>query len=400
LTLGRPVVIRDPLSGNPFPNNVIPRDRLNPVATTILGKYLPAPNRLGPSDLSSNYSFIHPYPYDYILRRDTTQRIDHQLTNKNRIMGRMIENLDNYVSPGQFPGLSRPRQRWNVHMVIEDTHIFSPSLVNTFRVGLYQEKVEDGLSLYGETPMKGDAAVKELGIQGVNPQGLSAAGFPRMAITGYPEISIGAGGAPTQNDFDWGYADTATWSRRKHVVKFGGEYKPQTRFTGPIPLGTYGDFAFNGMFTGYGFGDFLLGNPSTSSRLDALTNRWRSDNELGLFVTDDFKINSRLTLNMGVRWDRFGSPSFRDGLMWNWDLKTGNIMIPPGSEGKVRPLYPKNIPLVTGQVKQSPDNGNLAPRIGAAWRPLGDNTVVRGGYGLFTETLGRYSRLNTAVHLS
>jgi hypothetical protein len=395
LTLSRPVVLRDPLSGNPFPNNVIPRDRFNGVANKILDKYLPGPNRSGPGALSNNYSFIHPFPYDYVLRRDTTQRIDHQLTTNNRIMGRIIENLDNYASAGSFPLLGRPRQRWNVHVVIEDTHVFSPSFVNTFRLGLYQEKVEDGLSLYGQTPIRGDDAVKELGIQGVNPQGLSAAGFPRMNITGYPAIQVSPGGEPTLNDFNWGYADTATWSKGRHVIKFGGEFKPKNRFTNSVPTGSYGDFAFNGMFTGYGFADFVLGYPSTSSRLDPITSRWRDDSELGLFLTDDFKVNNRLTLNIGIRWDRFGAPKFRDGLMWNWDINTGNVVIPPGTEDKVRPLYPKSITLATGQVAQDPDNANFAPRLGVAWRPLGENTVIRAGYGLYTEYLGRYGRLNT-----
>jgi hypothetical protein len=108
-------------------------------------------------------------------------------------------------------------------------------------------------------------------------------------------------------------------------------------------------------------------------------------------------VNSRLTLNVGLRWDRFGSPSFRDGLMWNWnwDIETGNIVIPPGTETEVRPLYPKNIPIVTGQVSQNSDSTNFGPRIGVAWRPFGEQTVVHGGYGLYTETLGWYSRLNT-----
>ncbi len=395
LTLSRPVVVRDPLTGDPFPGNVIPRSRFSSVSTKVLDTYLDAPNRGGPNDLSNNYSFIHPWPYDYVLRRDTTQRLDHQLTANNRVMGRIIENLDNYVSPGSFPKLTRPKQRWNVHLVIEDTHVFSPVLVNTFRVGVYQEKAEAGISLYGVTPRKGDDVVKELGIQGVNPQGLSAAGFPLMAITGYPTLTISPGGEPELNDFDWGYADTVTWSKGRHVIKFGGEFKPQSRFSASVPTGTYGDFSFNGKFTGYGFADFLLGYPSNSSRLDTLTNRWREDSEFGLFMTDDFKVSSRVTLNIGLRWDRFGSPKFRDGLMWNWDIRTGKIVIPPGTENKVRPLYPKTIPITTGQVKQNPDNTNFAPRIGVAWRPFGQDTVVRGGYGLYTETLGRYNRLNT-----
>jgi hypothetical protein len=113
LTGSRPIVIRDPLSGNPFPNNAIPSNRFNSVAIKVLGKYLPAPNRLGPNDQLNKYSFIHPFPYDYVLRRDTTQRIDHHFTNNNRLVGRLVQNLDSYVTAGSFPVLSRPRQRWN-----------------------------------------------------------------------------------------------------------------------------------------------------------------------------------------------------------------------------------------------------------------------------------------------
>jgi hypothetical protein len=393
LTQSRPIAIRDPLTGNPFPGNVIPANRLNPLSLKVNERYLPAPNRGGPNDLASNYAFIFPFPYDYALRRDLTQRVDHHFSAKNRLMGRLIENLDNYVTPSNYEVFSRTRQRWNLHVVIEDTHVFSPTLVNTARVGLYQEKVTDGIPLYGVDPIRGDDAVKELGLQGVNPQGLSAEGFPIMNISGYPTLSIPAGGV-VQNDFDWGYADTVTWSKGRHVVKFGGEYKPQSRFVGIAPDGTYGNFNFNGSFTGYGYADFLLGIPFTSSRLDALTNRWREDNEFGIFLVDDFKVNNRLTLNLGIRWDRFGSPNYRDGLIWNWDMATGNIVIPPGTEDKVRPLYPKTINVVTGQVTQNPDMTNFAPRVGVAWRPFGDNTVVRAGYGLYTETLGRYARLN------
>jgi hypothetical protein len=394
LSTSRPTTIRDPMTGNPFPGNIIPSTRLTPLSLRVNEKYLPPPNRGTPADLSNNYSFVFPFPYDYALRRDLTQRIDHNFNNKNRLMARFIENLDNYVTPGSFDTLSRTRQRWNFHMVIEDTHVFSPMLVNTFRWGLYQEKVTDGIPLYGVDPVKGDEVVAELGLQGVNSQGLSEMGFPQMNISGYPTLTIPPGGVP-QDDYDWGYADTVTWSKGRHVIKFGGEYKPQNRFIGVVPTGTYGDFTFNGTFTGYGYADFLLGIPFSSARLDPLINRWRDDKELGFFIADDFKVSNRVTVNFGLRWDRFGAPSLRDGLMWNWDTASGNIVIPPGTESQVRPVYPKNINLVAGQVTQNPDNGNFAPRIGVAWRPFGENTVIRGGYGLYNETIGRYSRLNT-----
>src|SRR5262249_21008174 len=99
-----------------------------------------------------------------------------------------------------------------------------------------------------------------------------------------------------------------------------------------------------------------------------------------------------LTLDLGLRWDRFGSPHFEDGLMLNWDPATGKVIIPKGKESNISPLYPKTINIVTGDVSIHPDERNFVPRIGAAYR-LSGKTVIRGGYGIFNETLGRYARL-------
>lgn len=203
-------------------------------------------------------------------------------------MGRVIENWDLYVLPRNYPQFTWTRVRFNIHTVVEDTHIFTAAVVNSFRVGFYKEKVTDGDPLYGVTPFKGDQAVKDLGLQGVNPKGLSAQGFPTMSIMGYPALQTQPGGL-VQNDHDWGYADTLTWSRGKHVLKFGGELKPQSRFVGNVPEGSYGSFTFNGSLSGYGYSDFLLGLPYQSTRLDPLTNRTLLDNELGVFVTDSWK---------------------------------------------------------------------------------------------------------------
>src|SRR5215467_3927690 len=385
------LVIKDPLSGEPYPNNVIPVSRISAVSQAVNQKYLPAPNRGGADALASNYGFTFPFPQDYHLRKDFTQRIDYQVSSKNRLMGRMIEDWGLYVLSTNFPAFSWTRVRFNIHTVVEDTHIFSPALVNTARVGFYKEKYTDGDPLYGVTPFKGDQAVKQIGLKGVNPKGYSAEGFPRMDISGYPSLFTQPGGE-RQNDHNWGYADPLTWSKGRHVIKFGGEYKPQSRFSGFIPEGTYGSFSFNGSLSGYGYADFLLGLPFTSTRLDPLTNRTLRDSELGLFAQDSFKINTRLTLDLGLRWDRFGSPRYEDGLMLNWDPATGNVIIPPGKETAVSPLYPTNIVVVKGDVRMHPGNRNFVPRIGAAYR-VSSRTVIRGGYGMFTETLGRYARV-------
>ena len=226
----KPVIIKDPLTGIPFPNNVIPSNRISDLSLKVNDKYLPAPNRGGDS-LSNNFGFTFPFPTDYSLRKDFTQRIDYQINSKNRLMGRVVENWGLYVLPRNFPEFTWTRVRTNVHVVVEDTHIFSASLVNTMRLGLYKEKYNDGDPLYGITPFKGDAAVAELGLQGVNPKGYSAQGFPRMDIAGYPTLFTTPGGIGL-DDKDWGYADTVTWSRGKHILKFGGEYKPQSQVPG------------------------------------------------------------------------------------------------------------------------------------------------------------------------
>ena len=103
-------------------------------------------------------------------------------------------------------------------------------------------------------------------------------------------------------------------------------------------------------------------------------------------------MNNRLTLDLGLRWDRFGTPGFSDGLMLNWDPKSGNVIIPKGKENAVSALYPKNINIVTGDVSMHPSYRNFVPRVGVAYR-VTNKLVVRGGYGIFNETLGRYARL-------
>ncbi len=390
----KPTKVIDPTTGQQFPGNIIPANRLSSVALGVNKSYLPAPNLGGPNALTSNYGYLFPFPADYSLRRDFTQRIDHQLTQKNHLMGSLVEGHDYYVLSTNYPAFTWTRLRSNFHMVIEDTQIISPTLVNVARVGFYKEETMDGPEVYGVTPTTGDQAVTNIGLQGVNPKGYKAQGFPQITISGYAALQTQPGGE-SQNDHDWGYADTVTWVKGRHVVKFGGELKPQSRFVGTIPQGSYGSFAFDGTFSGNAYADFLLGLPHTSSRLDPITNRTMLDNELGIFVTDSFKVNGRLTLDLGLRWDRFGSPSFTDGLQYNWDPATGNVIVPANKLASVSALYPANIKIVAGNVSQSPSMKNFVPRIGFAYR-ISDGWVIRGGYGIFSETLGRYSRLASA----
>jgi hypothetical protein len=392
LSLARPVAIRDPLTNAPFPGNVIPSGRLNPTALRMQEKYLPAPNQGGPDTLASNYGFLFPYPTDLFKWNSYDYRVDQKVTNNNTAYFKWLNSKPLYVLNGTFPDLTWTRIRRSITTVVEDTHVFSPTLVNSFRFGLYRPEIIDGDQVDGFTPLRGDTIVKELGLLGVNPKGLSAMGAPRMDITGVSTFRINPGGY-IQDDKSWDIANSLTWSRSRHVLKLGAEFRPQSLFNGSVPEGTYGIFNFNGSLTGYGVADFMLGLPFSSQRLDPLTNRTQLDSELGIYAQDTFKVSSRLTLELGLRWDRFGSADYEDGLIYNWDRTTGNVIVPANAVSAISPLYPTStIKIVTGDASPHPSHHNFVPRLGAAYRPFGGNFVIRGGYGVYTETIGRFAR--------
>jgi len=394
LTGARPLTVKDPLSGTAFPGNIIPSSRQNASALKVQEKYFPTSNLGGPDALANNYGFLFAYPSDLLKMDGIEERIDHNLTSKNTLFARLMYSVYPYVRAGSYPQFTYTQIRHNLHAVIQDTHIFSGRVLNVFRWGLYRPNLSVGDEVAGVTPMKGDAVVRDLGLQGVNAKGLSTMGFPTMSVTGYSTLSMDGGGETNQKT--WDYADSLTWARGRHVFKFGGEYKRYSTFASTVSSPTYGSFTFNGTYTGYGAADFLLGLPYSSARVDPLTNRTQSGGELGIYAQDSFKVNSRLTLELGLRWDKFMIASYDDNLVLNWDATTGNVIIPPGAQSSISPLYPVgSIRVVEGRVNQKPSLRNFAPRIGAAFRPLRSGFVIRGAYGVFAETLGPYARLYT-----
>jgi hypothetical protein len=379
----------DPSTGQQFPGNVIPSSRFDATAVKVQDLYIPKPN-LGEAQVN-NLGFTHPYPDDLFRAAYPMVRIDHNLTSKNSIYGRYIRRYTPYVLKRGLPGFDYTRVRWHRGTVISDTHVFSPTLVNTFRFGWMWDNVVDGGEIDGFTPRSGDTAVAEIGLRGVNPRGIKAMGFPRMEITGLTALDPGLGGT-LQNDHSFVFSESLTWAKGSHVWKFGGDFKRVGRFASVARSGTYGDFQFNGMLTGVAYADFLLGLPYRSIRLDPLLDRTQIAYEHGLYVMDTFKVSSRLTLDLGLRWDYFSAPYYQDGLQYNWDSATGNVVVPSGALGSVSPLYPKNITIVAGEVEPDSDLRNFRPRLGVAYR-FGAATVVRGGYGAFTEQIGYFDRL-------
>lgn len=399
------VLARDPLAGRtPFPNNQIPSSRINAVSAKTQELYIPLPNRASPAGAAStlqNYQFFHRWPTDLYRWDSVTDRVDYVISEKNQLFGRFINRLTPYVLNGPFEQLGTWTRSRNHHSVaINDTHTFSPNLVNTFLFGWARDYFIDGETTGGFTPQKGDKAVADIGLQGVNRGGYSVMGFPTMTITGIQQLRQQPGGVNlNRNDFE--FTDSLTYSKGRHVMKYGAEVRYYRDFNGGIPEGNYGTYTFNGSITGTGtaagqpYADFLLGYPFTSTRLDPLINRRQTAYEMGLFVTDTFKVSSKLTLDIGLRWDRFRHSKYEDGLQYNWSPETGRVTIPQEAISKVSPLYPKTIPIDAGNVFPSPSKKNFRPRIGVAYR-MSDKFVIRGGYGIFSETLGALHRAQGA----
>lgn len=394
LNQARPVQVRDPLNGQPLAGNILPASRFNPVAVKTQDTYIPRPNIGGPDLISNNYGFLHPYALDLFKWDSTTDRVDHKFSEKNTIFGRFINRITPYILAGSFPDVGTWTRLRNHHsIVISDTHVFSPSLVNTFRWGWAKDYFIDGDEIKGFKPVTGDQVVQTLGIQGVNPRGLKAMGFPTMNITGVNQLRVQPGGVNLdRNDFT--FSNSLTWNRGSHVMKYGGELRWFRDFNGGIPEGTYGIFNFDGFLSGEAYADFLLGLPRSSSRLDPFTDRFRSAYEAGLFAQDTYKVSRRVTLDLGLRWEYFSSPLYSDNLQFNWQPDSNTVSVPQEALSKVSPLYPKNIRLAAGQVKPNPPRNLIRPRIGAAWR-IKDDFVLRGGYGAYSEALGQFARIQT-----
>jgi hypothetical protein len=388
LGLDSPTTITDPLTGTPFAGNVIPGGRLNSATTTLQSKYMPTPNLGSPSSLTNNYGFVWPYPDDQFNADVYTVRIDHKISEANSLFGRFSAYLPKYILAGSYPDLFWTRKRQSYSWAIVDTHLLSSSLVNTFTFGGNRDRVSDGESINGHNPVQGNQVVSEIGLTGVNPKGLSAMGFPTMDIAGYSPLSVQPGGVSVARNLT--FSDGLIWSNGRHILKAGGEFRTYNNLNGTVPQDTYGYFTFNGSLSNNAYSDFLLGLPFSSQRLDPIVNQTQTSKELGLYITDTIKVSNRLTMDVGLRWDYFFSPSFEDGLQYNWDPATGNVVVPQSAMSKISPLYPASIHVVAGQVVPNPDPHNFAPRISAAYRLTG-KTVLRGAYGIFTETLGPYT---------
>ena len=388
---GTPII--DPLSGLPFPNNRIPADRLNSVSQKIQSKFFPQPNFGDPNTFhTQNYRELKIRPWDPSTY--WTTRIDHKVSDKDLIMGRYTWVRGyNRVWEGNLPTIGqRWQQRDDRAATTSYSHSFRPNLLNEIRwgFGLNNNPINFDVNL-GST-QHGLQLANELGLVGLAPNLPDINGILRLTfsngMTGLNQYPWRKKGYRTHSEE---FQEHLSWFKGRHSLKFGFNmlWAEWDDFGASDNL--FGKVAFTNRFTGNPYADFLLGIPTTASRafppVEVARNRWSYD----FFAADDFKISPKLTLNLGVRYELHLNWRENNGLMSLFDIKSGKLVIPDGAASKVSPIFPKDFVGIAEASSVGFDSHrlihqqkrNIAPRIGLAYRPWGNNTVFRAGWGLF-----------------
>src|SRR5207253_426284 len=148
-------------------------------------------------------------------------------------------------------------------------------------------------------------------------------------------------------------------------------------------------------YSGTGYADFLLGIPQTTSRTIPTPKSYLRGVIWSFYAQDQFKVSRTLSLSYGVRWELQSPYHDKNSAQYSFDPGSGSVVIPDEALGRTNPLYPKSIPIINASKAGYPngplvtfDKTNIYPRVGFAFKPFSDDkTVIRGGYGIYGNTI-------------
>jgi hypothetical protein len=405
-------VIHDPLttaSGTRavFPGNVIPANRLSAQAQ-FFNAYIPNPN------LGSNHAAFVP---TRVLDFDQfTLRGDRTITANHRFFARWSLNNYQQIDPNAFPALgTAPLNTRGQNVAASLTSNFRPTLIHEARFSYMPQWIDLAPFLLGTNfnQKAGVSGLEETARPGV------AGSFPDFGWSGYAAMQGSAFDQRPKTQYFkvFEYFDSLTWIKGRHILKFGG----QIRYWQPLFTDSkqyQGNWSFSGIHTqnpaksagtGDAFADWMLGFPAAGTR--AFPGDWFGGQTTfwHFFVQDDFKVSSRLTLNLGLRYEYSPWLSGYRGQIGTFDGRQAKPIIIAGSTDQIDQGAQFAAPLaysLFGKYIQTssqaglplsityPDKRQWAPRFGFAWRPLGERTVLRGGWGIFYEMENTDGRVN------
>ena len=360
----------------PFPNNQIPASELDAVAQNIQS-YYPQPNLAGQvvNGITTN-NFDYQVP-SRSPKRKYFGRFDADITANNRLTGSAAWNDGPSIPFGPVAPINlAPGDVMNTNNQLSDYWTINSHTINEFRIGLMGE--------YDEfTPeTRGMGYPAKLGLQ------ISKADvFPTVSITNYYALGSGLDTAYHENTID--ISDQMTLVRGRHILHFGGEvlifradssawgdyYGANVGFTGVYTAGSnVGTLAST---TGSSYADFLLGYVQNWSALVSPEYGGRLKNP-GIFAQDDIKVNPKLTVNIGLRWEGNTGWSDISGNERSFDT----TVINPATNAPGAMWYGTTHANGRDRLQKSVWN-NWLPRVGFAYL-LGTKTTVRGGFGMYT----------------
>src|ERR1700691_3004096 len=360
------------LTGAPVPNNQL--TSIDPIANNIL-PFFPLPDS-GPNGFITTQT----------LSENNDQfglRLDHYLSRADTLNFRYMFSAGPTTDPlspvgANVPGFPVGEDDRAQNFVAQETHVFSPNTIGVARFSFLRNKFLLDEHLNHESPA-------DLGFQ-YDPTLPSAAGPPFIQVGGYASVGDPITGPRNtfQNTFDG--SGSLSWIRGRHEFKVGGGYT-RDQINALQGIATNGFFVFEGIpsyedfIYNDGFANFLSGNPVVFLQGGGDFAREIRDRALDAYAQDNYKATSRLTLNLGLRYELpFPATENKNRV---------NLFV-PGAQSRVLPtapaglLYPGDPGVPAGLIPTQ--KTAFAPRFGVAWDPRGDSKmVVNAAYGIFYE---------------
>ena len=380
---------------------------INPVALALLnyklgnGEYvIPTPQ----SDAAGvNYTVSIPARYQ---ENQYISNADHQVSSLNRLSFKSTISAQPAFQPlpaATLPGFGTTQDFKSRIVSLTDTHVFTPQLVNEARMGFSR--------LLGVVRQETQIPLSGIGMKRFNSADFGD--IPQITVTGAFSIgySVNADQGVAQNTFHW--VDTLAWTKGKHQLRGGFEarryqdnYYSNNRMRGSMTLQSFGDFltGLPGTPLGEGGNGTGFSNINASSVASGVAERADRMTDLALFVQDDWKVGSRLTINAGLRWEYLGLAVDKAGRNGSFDTRLSQAPPVGGStsagfvqmSNALRPV--PGLPKVSPTLIDNEPNRNFAPRLGMAYRAH-KNLVARAGYGIYYDRLSNQLGLLEALSL-
>ena len=388
------ITIVDPLTGVPFPDNKIPPSRISSVSKAVQDLVYPDPNLTGLGDfgLTENYYADPGYQFD---ADGLTARVDQKISDKNTVFVRVGLTIHNHdvVKGALKDGYGSNQLLGNVPgraVVVSDTHTINPTLVNEAKLGFSRNAYFDTDYNFGKQP--------QIGIQGID----NSAGDP--AVGGLPNFNF-SGAIPFESTDTWlnsiaqvqnnyELVDNLSWYRSRHNFKMGADIRRYQINDENNPTSLRGAYNFDDQLSGLAYANFLLGLPTYAERSIARPNAYLRGTQLGFYFQDDFKVNQRITLNYGLRYEYQTPWVDKFDRLFTFDPKTGSLVTAGTSiPTDLVPAVAATLPIIPASQAGLPtrslmesDGNNWSPRLGLAIRPFANaTTVIRLGYGVYSQ---------------